>query len=46
MEKSDKKPMRFSFRRRPKSVSVDRSEPHIVADANIAQYLEKMHYIR
>ncbi|XP_037573772.1 NAD(P)H-hydrate epimerase isoform X1 [Dermacentor silvarum] len=45
MEKSEKKPMRFSFRRRPKSVSVDRSEPHIVADANIAQYLEKMHYI-
>lgn len=45
MEKSEKKPMRFSFRRRPKSVSMDRSEPH-AADANVSQYLEKMYYLR
>lgn len=45
MEKSEKKPMRFSFRRRPKSVSVDRSEAH-AADVSIGQYLEKLNYVR
>ncbi|CAN7979797.1 unnamed protein product, partial [Ixodes pacificus] len=44
MEKSEKKPMRFSFRRRPKSVSVDRSEAH-AADVSIGQYLEKLNYV-